>query len=177
MEAASVQDSEHLGRAPDFDGFFRSEYRRVVALASVLCGRTGVAEELAQDAFVSAYRHWDRISRYDDPGAWVRRVVVNLATSALRRRSREVRALARLARRRPPEPAALGVDDDFWQAVRDLSRRQAQCVALRYLEDRTDDEIAEVLGIAPATVRVHLHAARSALAARLAETLDEEEPS
>jgi RNA polymerase sigma-70 factor (ECF subfamily) len=175
VEAAPVKETEPVGPAPTFDEFFRSEYRRVVALASVLCGRTGVAEELAQDAFVAAYRHWDRVSRYDDPAAWVRRVVVNLSTSTLRRRSREARALTRLALRRPTEAVRLaGLDDEFWAAVRDLPRRQSQCIALRYLDDRSVDEIAAVLGIAPATVRVHLHSARSALAARLGETDDEE---
>jgi RNA polymerase sigma-70 factor (ECF subfamily) len=161
---------------PGFDEFFRAEYRRVVALVSVLCGRTGVAEELAQDAFVAAYRHWDRVARYDDPGAWVRRVAVNLATSSLRRRTRERLALVRLSSRREPQPAAgPGTDDDFWRAVRDLPRRQAQCIALRYLDDRTVDEIADVLGIAAPTVRVHLHSARAALARRLGESIAEGE--
>ena len=177
VEAAPVEETERAIPVLEFDEFFRSEYRRVVGLASVLCGRTAVAEELAQDAFVSAYRHWERVAHYDDPGAWVRRVVANLATSTLRRRTREARALSRLALRREPEPLRLrGIDDDFWRAVRALPRRQAQCVALRYLEDRSVEEIASVLGIASPTVRVHLHTARLALAARLGETLDEETP-
>ena len=106
VEAAPVTAHERVDsrRDPAFDEFFRSEYRRVVGLASVLCGRAAVAEELAQDAFVSAFRHWDRVAHYDDPGAWVRRVVVNLATSALRRRTREARALTRLAARREAAP-------------------------------------------------------------------------
>ncbi len=177
MKPDEVRNDEPVVAKPDFDDFFRSEYRRVVGLAAVLCGRSGVAEELAQDAFVSAYRNWQRVARYDDPGAWVRRVVVNLSTSALRRRTREARALTRLALRRDNDPAPrFDVDDDFWRAVRALPRRQAQCVALRYLDDRTDDEIAAVLGIAPTTVRVHLHTARSALAVRFGETNDEEQP-
>ena len=155
--------------AASFDEFFRAEYRRVVALAAVLCGRAAVAEELAQDAFVSAYRHWERVRTYDDAGAWVRRVVVNLATSSLRRRSREARALARLASRREVAVAMPAITDDFWSAVRALPRRQAQCIALRYLEDRSVDEIAAVLEIAPATVRVHMHAARQTLATALDE--------
>jgi RNA polymerase sigma factor (sigma-70 family) len=158
-----------------FDDFFRAEYSRVVGLAAVLCGRAAVAEELAQDAFVSAYRHWARIAGYDDPGAWVRRVTVNLATSSLRRSAREARALARLAHRRPEAPA-LPIDDEFWRTVRRLPRRQAQCVALHYLEDRSPDDIAGILGIATSTVRVHLHAARATLAARLDEQLEEESP-
>lgn len=153
--------------APPFDAFFTAEYRRVAALALVLTGRRAVAEECAQDAFVAAFRRWDRISAYDDPGAWVRRVVINLATSTLRRRAREARALARVAFARQQEVTAF--DDEFWAAVRALPRRQAQCVALHYLEDRSVADIAGLLRVAPATVRVHLHEGRSALAKVLRE--------
>jgi len=142
----------------------------------VLCGRQSVAEECAQDAFFAAFRHWDRIASYDDAGAWVRRVVVNLATSRLRRRAREARAITRLALRRERPNDIVTFDDDFWSAVRALPRRQAQCVALHYLEDRAVADIAEVLGIAPSTVRVHLHAARSTLAERLDEPEAEDAP-
>jgi len=155
--------------AQAFDPFFAAEYGRVVGLAFVLCGRRAVAEEVAQDAFVQAYRRWTVVSGYDDPGAWVRRVAVNLATSTLRRRAREARALARLAGRRT-DPAQLVVaDESFWEAVRRLPRRQAQCVALHYLEDRSIGEIAAVLEIAEPTVRVHLHQGRTALATALGE--------
>jgi RNA polymerase sigma-70 factor (ECF subfamily) len=157
-----------------FDDFFEEEYRRVLALALVLTGRRSVAEECAQEAFVAAFRHWSRVSGYDDPGAWVRRVAANRATSTLRRRAREAKALARLASRRT-EPVELGAaDDEFWAAVRALPRRQAQCVALRYLEDRSIDDIARLLGIAASTVRVHLHEARRELAQHLGEATDEE---
>jgi RNA polymerase sigma factor (sigma-70 family) len=162
-------------RALRFDDVFAREYRSVVGLAFVLVGRRSVAEELAQDGFLAAYRRWDRIGHYDDPGAWVRHVVANMATSFWRTRSREVRALARLdTRRRDPVEIETG-DDEFWAAVRALPRRQAQCVALRYLEDRTVADIATVLHIAEPTVRVHLHTARRALAERLGEQLDEED--
>ena len=161
--------------SPSFEAFFAAEYRRVVGLAFVLCGRRGLAEELAQDAFVKAYQHWSRVSTYDEPGAWVRRVVANLATSSFRRGVREARALTRLAARRPA-PDELPLDDpDFWSAVRGLPKRQAQCVALHYLEDRPTAEIAAVLDISEPTVRVHLHRGRLALATTLCEPLDEEE--
>jgi RNA polymerase sigma-70 factor (ECF subfamily) len=160
---------------PSFDDFFTDEYRRVVGLAYVLCGRRGLAEELAQDAFVKAYQRWSEVAGYDDPGAWVRRVVANLATSSLRRGVREARALRRLASRRPA-PTEIRVEDPmFWAAVRRLPKRQAQCVALHYLEDRSTAEIAAVLDIAEATVRVHLHRGRMRLAEDLGETLDEED--
>jgi RNA polymerase sigma-70 factor, ECF subfamily len=159
-----------------FDAFFAAEYRRVVGLAYVLCGRRAVAEEIAQDAFVQAFRHWHRIVGYDDAGAWVRRVAANLATSTLRRRAREARALARFAGRRDDEVALAPFDHEFWSLVRALPRRQAQCVALYYLEDRTADEIATVLDVSATTVRVHLHAARQTLARALHEPSDEGEP-
>lgn len=160
--------------AREFDVFFASEYRGVVGLASVLCGRRAVGEELAQDAFLAAFRRWDQISTYDDPGAWVRRVAANLATSAWRRRVREARAVTRIGRRRDTDVEIVIADEAFWAAVRDLPPRQAQCVALRYLEDRSIADIAAVLGVAEATVRAHLHTGRHDLAKRLGESLREE---
>ena len=158
--------------APAFEAFFSSDYEQVVGLAFVLCGRRAVAEEVAQDAFVQAYRRWDVVSRYDDPGAWVRRVAVNLATSTLRRRAREVRALTRVAGRRSPVAELVVTDEAFCEAVRRLPKRQAQCIALHYLEDRSVADVAALLDIAEATVRVHLHQGRTALAAALGEEDD-----
>jgi RNA polymerase sigma-70 factor (ECF subfamily) len=167
VETAVVPFDDVL--TPSFDEFFDAEYRRVVGLAYALCGRRMLAEELAQDAFLKAYQRWSVVSTYDDPGAWVRRVVANLATSTLRRRFREARALTRLAARRPV-PEELPLDDAaFWTAVQRLPKRQAQCVALHYLEDRSTAEVASVLGISEATVRVHLHRARTQLATTLGE--------
>ena len=106
----------------------------------------------------------------------MRRVAVNLATSTLRRRTREARALARLAGRRTAPAELVVTNDAYWEAVRRLPRRQAQCVALRYVEDRSMAEIAAELDIAEATVRGYLHEARAALAVSLDVHLGEEEP-
>jgi RNA polymerase sigma-70 factor (ECF subfamily) len=170
----AVVTTDYAAR-PAFDGFFAAEHPRVVGLVFVLCGSRAQAEEIAQEAFLRAYQRWDVVSAYDDPGAWVRRVAANLATSWLRRRGREVRALARTAARRPPVIEAVVADPAFWDAVRHLPRRQAQCVALHYLEDRSVADIARVLGIGEPTVRVHLHRGRRELAATLHEELDPEE--
>jgi RNA polymerase sigma-70 factor (ECF subfamily) len=158
-----------------FDDVYRAELRSVVAMAYGLSGSRTAAEELAQDAFLAAHRRWDEIGAYADPGAWVRRVVVNRSVSLFRRRAAEARALVRLASR-PTPPAALPPDDaEFWRAVRRLPARQAQSIALHYLEDRSVDDIAGILGCAPATVRVHLHRGRQALAAALGCSTDEED--
>lgn len=163
------------GGSDDFDAFFRREYRSLVGLAFVLTGDRATAEDLAQDALLAAHRKWDELADYDDPGAWVRRAVANRSASVWRRRARELRAMTRLrARAVEVIPALDAPDDEFWDTVRALPARQAQCVALRYLEDRPTEEIAEILEIAPATVRVHLHEGRATLARQLGEP-DEDE--
>jgi RNA polymerase sigma-70 factor (ECF subfamily) len=58
-------------------------------------------------------------------------------------------------------------EDGFWRAVRSLPRRQSQAVALHYLEDRPVSEIADILGMAPGTVKKHLYDGRQTLARML----------
>lgn len=157
--------------APSLEELYRREYHSVVALAYALTGRGAVAEELAQDAFVATYRNWDRVAAYSSPGAYVRRVVANMSFSTRRRWQAEARALARMAARAARwEPPTAEHDAEFWQGVRSLPPRQAQALALRYLEDRSDTDIAEILGCSEPTVRVHLHNARVSLAGRLTAT-------
>lgn len=150
-----------------FNAFYRRELPALVALAAAIAGHER-AEDLAQEALLRAHREWDRITRYDKPGAWARRVVINLATSTQRRLGAERRALARVGARRqldapPPEV------DGFWSLVRTLPPRQAAAVALHYLDDLSIAEIAAALDCAEGTAKAHLHKARQSLAARLAE--------
>ncbi len=79
----------------DFASFYASELRQVVGLAYVISGSRSGAEDLAQDAFLAAYKRWEQVGRYPNPGAWVRRVVSNRAVSVFRRRTAEARALLR----------------------------------------------------------------------------------
>ncbi len=80
---------------------------------------------------------------------------------------------ASLARWPDPTVELPTTDHEFWEAVRALPARQAQAIALHYLEDRPVAEIAEILGCAPATVKVHLHRGRRALADTLAPVAEE----
>jgi RNA polymerase sigma-70 factor, ECF subfamily len=151
-----------------FESFYRREFRPMVALAFALCGSRLAAEDLAQEAMMVAHRRWAEVARLERPDAWVRRVVSNMAVSAYRKRASEARALARLAGRRqevlpPLEPS----DDEFWKSVRALPTRQAQALALHYLEDLAVAEIAEVLDCSPSTAKVHLFRGRKNLAAAL----------
>ncbi len=170
VHESPMTDHAHLRpvRAlPSFEHFYRSEYRAVVGLAYALSGSRIAAEDLAQDAFVAAHKAWDRVGRYDKPEAWVRRVVSNLSVSAFRTKVREAKALARLKRPGAYLPSLPAEDHEFWKAVRALPRRQAQSIALHYLEDRPVAEIAEILGCAEGTVKVHLHKGRETLSGRL----------
>lgn len=173
-----IDESSLTDRAirPSFSDWYRSEYHGVVALVFVLSGSRWAAEELAQDAFVEAHRRWATIGDYDDPGAWVRKVAVNKTRSWGRRKAAESRAYAkhRVRNRQLPNelPESAGA---FWSAVRSLPHRQAQIVALHYLEDRSVDDVATLLDIAPGTVKTQLHRARATLADRLGA--DQEDPS
>ena len=86
---AAVQPAVEAASEPlSFDAFYRREHRHVLGLAFVLTGNQAVAEDIAQDAFTAAFRHWRSVAAYDSPGAWVRRVTCNQAASVLRRRAR-----------------------------------------------------------------------------------------
>jgi RNA polymerase sigma-70 factor (ECF subfamily) len=160
--------------SPAFEDFYSDEYDAVLGFAYALSGSRFGAEDLAHDAFFAAYKNWDKVCRYDQPGAWVRRVVINLSVSSFRRRVAEARALARaaLGERTALPDVEIG-DPAFWGAVRALPRRQAQVVALFYLEDRPIAEIAEILGLRIGTVKSTLHDGRASLARRLREEVEE----
>lgn len=149
-----------------FEDFYLAEFRPLLRIAWTLTGRRDVGEEVVQEAMVAVHRRWGDVGGYDAPGAYARRVVLNACRDVARRRAVEVRALDRVARPGPsfdPPPP----DDELWSAVRSLPERQAQAVALHYLEDRSVVEIAELLGITVATTKVHLHRGRRTLARRL----------
>ena len=151
-----------------FEAFYQREFRAVVGLAYALSGSRWAAEDLAQEAFIAAHEKWDRIGEYESPGAWVRRVVANMAVSLYRKRASEARAMTRVAlRRQEPLPELEVEDAEFWAHVRALPKRQAQAIALHYLEDRPVTEVADILDCSPSTAKVHLHKGRRRLAERL----------
>lgn len=152
-----------------FEAFYQREYAGAVRLAFALTGRRDLAEELAQDSFLACLRHWDRISGYEDATGWVRRVLTNRCISSGRRHLTEVRLLAKLRRERPRSPSLSQPSDRLWDAVRQLPRRQAQVLALAFVEDLDVREIAATLGIGEESVRTHLRRGRAAVATRLEE--------
>ena len=150
----------------EFTWLFQREYTAVVWSANLVLHDYGCAEEVAQDAFVRLLENWRRVSRYDRPGGWVRRVAIRLAVRAAKRRSHLVDLEAAWPvvgdEQRP-------LDLDLIAAVRRLPPRQRAVVALRYGEDLPVNEVADILGCTASTASVHLHRARTKLAELLTE--------
>ncbi len=153
----------HLPRVETFDAFYSREYGSLVALAHALTGSRSHAEDVAQEAMLAAYRRWDEVARMDMPAGWVRRVCANIATSFVRRRVVEARSTLRFRSREIHVNDIDGDDDAFWAEVRRLPRRQAQCVALRYVYGCSVAEVALVLGCADGTVKSHLARGKTTL--------------
>ena len=149
-----------------YEDFYRKEYPAMVALAAAVSGSFVAAEDLAQEALTRAYRRWERVSAYERPGAWLRRVTINLALSRRRQLASETKLRLRLASPAASDPEP-GEDAHVWAAVRRLPARQRAAVALYYLEDLPVAEIAGILGCSESTARVHLHRGRTALASML----------
>lgn len=136
----------------------------MVAIARALVAERSQAEDLVQESFISAHRNWSRVGTYDQPRLWVRRVLINRATSLRRRLGSEWRAMTRLK----AEPTRVGSDLslptlEVWEEVRRLPARQQQVVVLHYVSDLGVAEIGATLGLAPGTVKAHLHRARQQL--------------
>lgn len=156
-----------------FETFYRDNYRPLLGVALALARDTGAAEDLVQETFVAAHRRWDRISQYDSPEAWLRRVLINRATSLHRKLGSEVRALGRVGPP-PPEPPDLSPETaGVWTHVRRLPRRQQQAVALHYVAQLSVVEIADAMGCSEGAVKSHLHRARKALRDSLGDWREE----
>src|SRR5262245_14319 len=149
--------------AIEFEGFFDAEFPVIARAAWFVVLDTEVAKEIAQEAFCRALQRWDRISTYERPGAWVRRVAIRLAVRSRDRRRREAALVeapcgaGQASADRIVENAALAA------ALASLPRQQRAAVVLRYLCDLDIDELAAEIGCKPATARVHLHRGRQAL--------------
>lgn len=154
-------------REVGYEELYYRELPRLIALGFALSGDREVGRDLAQEALLRAFRGWREVGSLDAPGAWVRRVLINLSIDQRRRAGREASAMRQLRSEPTSTSGPYGDVEDFWLAVRDLPPRQRSIVALRYVEDLTIAGIAKVLGASIATVNREFAAARAALAERL----------
>lgn len=129
----------------ELETLFRSEYARLVRLASLLVRSRSTSEEVVQDAFIRLHQRWDSI---DDPAAYVTQVVVNGARATLRRRAVESRHPLD-----PPQPALPPELDETFLRLSELTPKRQVALVLRYYEDMAIDDIARVMDCRPATVK------------------------
>jgi RNA polymerase sigma-70 factor (sigma-E family) len=147
---------------------FEAHYDPMCRLAFVILGDAWLAEEIVMEALLKTYSSWGRLREPDRADVYLRRAVINLCRSRIRRAVIERRAPVVESR------AAPGVDevverDEVVTAVRALPERQRACVVLRYYEDLGDEQIAEILDCSVGTVKSQLHKARVHLARLLEE--------
>lgn len=137
---------------------YAAHYRRLVRLSVLLVRDVETAEEVVQDSFVALHGRWRSLREPDKGLAYLRQTVVNRSRSVLRHRG--VRA-----RYSPPTaPDRPGADEDalaserraaVLDAMRELSERQREVLALRYYLDLSEADIASTLGISRGAVKSH----------------------
>jgi len=149
---------------------FVAEAPRLIALAQLLTGDRGVAEDLVQDAFVTLYRRWPWLHDKDSAKAYLRSAVVNGSRLALRRRYSAKNVLRRVQEERGPEAPSpetltlLGEQRrEVLDALAELPIRQRQVVLLRYYAELSEREIADVLSISRGSVKRHASRGLTAL--------------
>jgi RNA polymerase sigma factor (sigma-70 family) len=152
----------HMSRdIEQFSWFFRGEFEGVVNTAQLVLGDRQEAQDIAQEAFLRLLKHWRKVSRYEHPEAWVRKVAFRLALTA--KRKRRVHGLLQSD---PPAPSDGWnfADPELARGIATLSLMQRAALVLFYFEDRPMSEIAQILDCSISTAKVHVHKARKKLA-------------
>jgi RNA polymerase sigma-70 factor (sigma-E family) len=155
-----------------FAALFAAHHGEAVRLAYLLCGDAARAEDVVGDAFVKLYRRWNR-GGIDNPRAYLRRAVVNETNSWFRRRAVERREAAK---RSGDDRGVRGADDHVTEhaalvgALAALPHRQRTAVVLRYFNDLSERDTAELMGVSVGTVKSSVSRALD----RLRDALDEE---
>lgn len=144
-----------MDRPPDdFDEYVRARTPALIRTAYLLTGDQHRAEDLVQDALIKTYRAWARLAR-SNPDAYTRKVMYHLNISRWRRfGSREI------STDRPPD-GRMVVDEAgrsvnrvaLRRALDQLAPRQRAVIVLRFFEDATEAETAELLGVSIGTVK------------------------
>lgn len=144
-----MQDEE------SFREFVRAGWPALVRFGYLVTGDRGAGEDLVQTALEKTHRRWGSVQRTDDPSVYVRRAMVNTATSwRRRRRHREVSLETAI------DPAAssdtygvVDVRDELWRALATLPPRTRAILVLRYFEDLSEADTARVLDCSVGSVK------------------------
>jgi RNA polymerase sigma-70 factor (sigma-E family) len=155
-----------------FEDFVHARGSSLYRTALMLTGQDRAeAEDLLQLALERACRHWPRICRLDEPESYIRKILVNASADRWRRLARRSEQPLRgdAARTVTPDHAAQVADRDYLlRALAGLSPRQRAVLVLRYFEDLSESQTAQMLGCSLGTVKSHTAQAL----ARLREAAD-----
>ena len=153
-------------QATDVTTLFNLHYARLVRSLTVICGNSEEAADAVQEAFVKAHLKWRKISTYDDPVGWIRRVAINKVRDGHRSKVRRDRAVERMGHQATltsEQPAI----DEVAELLSTLPKQQRAAAAMFYVEQLTVLEIADALEISEGAVKFHLHQARQKLRAHI----------
>ncbi len=175
-EGVRLLDRSDVERDAEFAALFDRHYAPMCRLAYVIIGDAALAEEIVMESMLKTFAGWSRIRDMDRIDAYVRRAVVNLCRSKIRRKVIENRVNRVVHHRdevKPPDwdPERHETSRLVWEAVRGLPERQKACVVLRYFEDLSEADIAESLDCSVGTVKSQLSKARAKLGVALAGPL------
>lgn len=138
----------------EFGMFVHSRWSRLLRTAYLITGHHQDAEDLVQAALIRAYTRWERVRSARDPDAYVWRILLNTNADRLRRKKLGEWLTHWLPERASTDRADQVVERSaLMDALRTLPARQRATVVLRYLEDRSESEVAEILGTGIGTVR------------------------
>jgi RNA polymerase sigma-70 factor (sigma-E family) len=138
-------------------------------LAYLLTGDRTLAEDLVQEAFVRVVGRFRHLRVPDAFESYLRRTIVNLHTSQLRRRRVERAYLERERNAVVTEDAMpdVGAREELWRALRGLPARQRAAIVLRFYEDLSERETGEALGCSPAAAKSLVARAMASLRAEI----------
>ena len=125
------------------------------------------ANDAVQEAFVQAVVHWRKVSRYDDPLAWIRRVAINRGHNKRRSRRRQEALAQHIAETTAAPIVTIESDDDLADLVASLPQQQRLALSLYYYADLSVAEVAAAMKLSKGAVTYHLHAARTSLSRAL----------
>lgn len=149
-----------------FEAFFEEEHADLFGALYLITRNRHEAEEIMQDAFLNLWERWEKVSSLADPVGYLYRTALNLFRKRWRRASLALRRTAGLAAP-DDEIALIEMRVDVIRAMAPLSPRQRAAIVLTDLLGYSSDEAGSMMGIAPATVRMHASRGRAALADRL----------
>lgn len=143
--------------------FVRSTSAAMMARAVMMCGNREDAEDAVQEAYLEAFRRWDRLASYDSPRAWIHTVMSQRLWKAQRRGTIGLDILDDLPSLRHATPAETAEATEVLRALDDLPRSQRIIVLLHCVHGHSQAEVAELLGVRRGTVAASLFQARRTL--------------